>query len=207
MMVQYLQVFAAGLFISLAGSLPLGTLNVTAMQIAARENTNNALRYGLGVTVVEMGYIMLTLTIIGSLTNQSALFFVFQIVSVVVLTIMAVASFMAIFNQNNKKNVIIDNNMNRWLLGASMSLVNPMQVPFWMGWIIYLLSQHIIVNSLAGNVVFTLGAGMGTFAALLVFILAGRRFSAVMLRNERTVNFLMGSLFLVMAIFQLVKLL
>lgn len=202
---QYLQTFVAGLFISLAGSLPLGMLNVTAMQIAAKENLNSAVRFAIGVTIIEMVYILLILLVIGRLADQTQLFYVFEIVSIGLLLVLAAASFMATVSKQ-QKNVVIDNNLGRFTLGISMSAMNPMQIPFWMGWIIYLLSQSLMVNSIGGNTIFTMSAGMGTFLALLVFILAGRKFSDLITRNKKVVNTVMGCLFLFMAIFQIIKL-
>jgi threonine/homoserine/homoserine lactone efflux protein len=205
MAIQYLQSFIAGLFISLTGSLPLGNLNVAAMQIAARETLRKALWFAAGVTLVEMAYLAVTLSIVGSFTIQARVFFFFRLVSVAILLIMAAGSFMATANKEGK-NVILDNKVKRFLLGAGMSAVNPMQIPFWAGWSIYLLSQVWLENNVAGNTIFTLSAGAGTFIALLIFILAGRRFSAVMQQNKKTVNAGMGILFVAMAVYQFIKL-
>jgi threonine/homoserine/homoserine lactone efflux protein len=205
MAIQYLQSFIAGLFISLTGSLPLGNLNVAAMQIAARETLRKALWFAAGVTLVEMAYLAVTLSIVGSFTIQARVFFFFRLVSVDILLIMAAGSFMATANKEGK-NVILDNKVKRFLLGAGMSAVNPMQIPFWAGWSIYLLSQVWLENNVAGNTIFTLSAGAGTFIALLIFILAGRRFSAVMQQNKKTVNAGMGILFVAMAVYQFIKL-
>ncbi len=205
MAIQYLQSFIAGLFISLTGSLPLGNLNVAAMQIAARETLRKALWFAAGVTLVEMAYLAVTLSIVGSFTIQARVFFFFRLVSVGILLIMAAGSFMATANKEGK-NVILDNKIKRFLLGAGMSAVNPMQIPFWAGWSIYLLSQAWLENNVAGNTIFTLSAGAGTFSALLIFILAGRRFSAIMQQNKKTVNAGMGILFIAMAVYQFIKL-
>ena len=206
MFIQYLQTFIAGLFISLSGSLPLGNLNVAAMQIASRETLRKALWFAIGVTVVEMLYLMITLNLVGRIDLHQQLFHFFRMLSVLLLLIMAVGSFKATTNKEGK-NIVIDNKAKRLFLGAAMSAVNPMQIPFWMGWVIYLLSQSWIANSAAGNTVFTISAGIGTFLALLIFIIAGRKFSALMRQNAKLVNLSMGCLFTLMAVFQILHLL
>jgi cytochrome c biogenesis protein CcdA len=175
------------------------------MQIAAKETLRKALWFALGVTIVEMAYLRVTMGVIGSLAANSWLFLIFRVVSVVILLVMAVGSFMAV-SAKEGKNIILDNKAKRLVLGATMSAVNPMQVPFWMGWVIYLLSRSIIVNNAWSNNIFTLSAGIGTFVALLLFIFAGRKFSGFMLRNKKMVNIIVGVLFTVMAIFQFIKL-
>ena len=206
MFIQYLQTFIAGLFISLSGSLPLGNLNVAAMQIASGETLRKALWFAIGVTIVEMLYLAITLKLVGRIDPHTPLFRFFRILAVLLLLIMAVGSFRATMNKEGK-NIVIDNKARRLFLGATMSAVNPMQIPFWMGWVVYLLSESLINNSLAGNAVFTLSAGIGTFSALLIFIVAGRRFSKWMRQNTKLVNLSMGCLFTLMALFQIIHLL
>ncbi len=205
MYIQYLQIFVAGLLISLSGSLPLGNLNVGAMQIAAKGTLRKALWFAGGVVVIEMAYLSITLNVLGRFTINEHIFFFLRGASIVLLLIMAIGCFAAV-KQKEHKNIILNNKLNGAVLGVTMSAVNPMQVPFWAGWAIYLLSRSLLVNSAAGFSVFVISAGIGTFAALLLFIFAGRRFSALMLRHQRKVNAGMGCLFVIMAIAQFIKL-
>jgi threonine/homoserine/homoserine lactone efflux protein len=204
MVIQYLQSFMAGLLISLVGSLPPSNLNVAAMQIAVKETFGKALWFSLGVIVIEMIYLGIILNVIGRFTinNNAATFF--RIVSVVFLLVLAVSSLSAI-KAKEHKNIILDNKIKRSVLGATMSAVNPMQVPFWMGWIIYLLSRSLLINSASGVMVFVLSTGIGTFIALLFFIYAGKTFSEILLRKQKQVNMVAGCLFIVLAVAQLFK--
>ena len=201
---QYAYLAAAGLLVSLSGSLPLGALNVTAMQIAAKESVRSAMLFAIGVTAVEMGYLIFTISIIGQLANQPRFFIVCSAISVILLVIMAAGSFISVRSKQNK-NIIIDNSMNRLLLGVCMSAVNPMQIPFWMGWTIYLLSRSLPLNVSSGNIIFTLSAGLGTFVALVLFIILGKRLSELLQRKRKVISVLMGCLFTALAVIQVVK--
>jgi len=204
MIIQYLQSFMAGLMISLVGSLPPGNLNVAAMQIAVKETFGKALWFSLGVIVIEMIYLGVILNAIGRFTigNNAAVFF--RTVSVIFLLVLAVSSLAAV-KAKKHKNIVLDNKIRRSVLGATMSAVNPMQVPFWMGWIIYLLSRSLLIDSAAGIIVFVLSTGIGTFIALLFFIYAGKTFSEILLRKQKQVNMVTGCLFIVLAVAQLFK--
>lgn len=205
MSIQYLQSFITGLLISLSGSLPLGNLNITVMQIAIKETLSKAIWFTIGVIIVEFLYLLLTLNIISKYAINEKIFFYFQWLSILVLATLAIGNFIAAGHKNGK-NIILNNHTKRFHLGLLMSIANPMQVPFWAGWAIYLISRSIISNTLIGFVLFSFSAGMGTFMALLVFIFAGKRFSKFMLRKEKFVNMLIGCLFTTMAIFQFLKL-
>ena len=55
------KIFITGMLISFLGSLPLGTLNVAAMQIAITEGYTKAILFSLGSLLVEMVYVRLSL--------------------------------------------------------------------------------------------------------------------------------------------------
>ena len=92
MIIHYLQSFIAGLLISLTGSIPLGNLNIAAMQIAAT-NTYRAFWFAVGVVLVGMAYLAVTLSLLGTFNVGSKQLFCFRLGSVALLLIMAIASF------------------------------------------------------------------------------------------------------------------
>jgi threonine/homoserine/homoserine lactone efflux protein len=189
----------------MTGSLPLGNLNVAAMQIAIKETLWKAIWFSIGVIIVEVAYLIITLSIIGKYAISEKIFFYFQLLSIAVLVILAIGSFNAAGNKSGK-NTIIDNRTKRFHLGVLMSSVNPLQIPFWAGWVVYLISRSLIVNTWVGYALFALSVGLGTFIALLVFVFIGNEFSVIMMRKQKHVNTLIGCLFAVMAIFQIFKL-
>jgi len=202
---QYIQSLCAGLLISLSGSLPLGNLNIAALQIAAKETVSRALWFSVGVVIAEVFYLGVILATVGKLAiGEKALFF-FQVLSVVVLIVMSAGSFIATGHKDGS-NIVLRGGSKRWYLGLAMSALNPMQIPFWAGWVVYLFSRSLIADSFPGFTLFALSAGMGTFIALLVFIFAGKRFSVVMLERQKLINTLIGCLFAAMAVFQIFKL-
>lgn len=61
------------MIISFLGSLPLGTLNVAAMQIGIQENIQNTILFSLGSLLVEMLYVRLSLVGIDRVRKQAKL--------------------------------------------------------------------------------------------------------------------------------------
>ena len=156
--------------------------------------------------MIEMGYLLLTLNIIGERANQLRFFSVCNIVSVILLLFMAAGSFMSL-SSKQRKNIVVDNGMNRLLLGISLSAVNPMQIPFWMGWAILLASRLHASGVFSGNIIFTLSAGIGTFLALILFIILGKKLSELMDRKKKMISIILGCLFTALAAFQVLRLL
>jgi threonine/homoserine/homoserine lactone efflux protein len=53
-MQKLIRIFITGLFISFLGSLPLGTLNIAAMQLSISDGVRQALLFSLGSLLAEV---------------------------------------------------------------------------------------------------------------------------------------------------------
>ncbi len=60
----YLKIFFVGMLVSFVGSLPLGTLNIAAMQIAINNGVVPALEFAVGMLLAEIVYVRLSLAVI-----------------------------------------------------------------------------------------------------------------------------------------------
>lgn len=204
---NYIITFFAGLIISLLGALPLGNLNITALHIASTQNLRKALWFAAGVVIVEVVYLFITLIAINQIISNKAVFAPMQWLSVLILLALAMGSFIAAYQKSTKtKNVLIDNKLTGFVLGVIMSAVNPMQIPFWVGWSVYAQTHQLLYPSNLSYLSFTIGVGCGTLLALLLFIAVGKQFSALLIREQKLVQLIMGLLFLTIAIFQAISL-
>jgi threonine/homoserine/homoserine lactone efflux protein len=74
--------FFLGLLLSFFGQLPVGTISMTATQIAVQENFRNAWKYAVGVALIEMGYLRLVLSGMACVMHHHILLMVFNWFSV-----------------------------------------------------------------------------------------------------------------------------
>lgn len=207
-MFSLLSLFAAGLVISFLGSLPLGTLNIAAMQIGVQESTRRALLFALGVAIVELVYVRLSLKGVDWIMANQKVFYWMEWATVVLFSVLGISSLLAARKQaSQKKNLLLNNTVNRFWLGVTMSAVNPVQIPFWFMWSSYLFSVKILQSGSLNFNVYTAGIGVGTVAGLLLFIFGGRWLVRRLNAGQRTLNFLVGGVFIMSAIVQLVRLL
>ena len=65
-----LRIFFTGLFISFLGCLPLGTLNIAAMQISVTDGIGPAINFSLGALLVEMLYVRVSIVGIDWIRKQ-----------------------------------------------------------------------------------------------------------------------------------------
>jgi threonine/homoserine/homoserine lactone efflux protein len=92
-MPKLLRVFLWGLVISFLGSLPLGTLNVAAMQIGIQESITNALYFSVGSLLVEMIYVRISLIGVDWVRKQKKLMKAMEWFTLIIIVALAVGSF------------------------------------------------------------------------------------------------------------------
>ncbi len=203
-----LKIFGWGLMISFLGSLPLGTLNVAAMQIAIQESIMQAMYFSLGSLLVEMIYVRISLVGIDWIRKQARLMKWMEWITLLIILALAVGSFMAAANQDGQaKNVILQNNLHRFVLGALMCAINPVQIPFWFGWSTVLFSKKVLYPAPLQYNIYILGIGIGTLLGNAVFIFGGRWAAAKIDHSEQYINWVIGGIFALTACIQFWKLL
>lgn len=162
-----------GLGISFLGSIPLGYLNIIGFQIYEQSGLSALSTYLLGVISVEVVILYFTYKGALFLSKQAQIARFIELFSIVFLLILAFVFAMGEYRQNFAQ---------KWLgtdsffwKGISLNVVNLMQIPFWLGWHLY-VNQNDQPNLLGRNFYF-LGALSGTFLGMLSFVLLLAHFS------------------------------
>lgn len=201
-----IRIFGWGLLISFLGSLPLGTLNVAAMQIGIQESISAALQFSLGSLLVEMIYVRISLVGIDWIRKQEKLMKVMEWITLIIVVALAAGSFVAAMDESGEtKNVMLQNDVNRFLLGMFMCAINPVQIPFWFGWSTVLFSKKILEPESSQYNSYIAGIGLGTLAGNAVFIFGGQWLVSRIADSGKYLNWAIGGVFAVTAIIQLVK--
>ena len=193
-----------GLIVSLLGQLPLGTISMTATQIAVQENFRDAWKFSVGIALIEMLYLRVVLSFMQWIISHQLVFMVFNWITIVLFAALGIISLMAARKQEKEKKALLLNYpLNRFLLGLSMSALNPAQIPFWFIWTGYFINQGLLKSGFAEFNLFTLGSGIGTLGGLIIYIYGGNWLVKKMNTSNRTLNKLMGIIFIVAAVAQL----
>jgi threonine/homoserine/homoserine lactone efflux protein len=204
---QMVSAFLLGMILSFLGQLPLGTLSLTATQICIQENFRNAWKYSLGVAVVEMIYLRLILSGMQWILLFPSLFHIFNGITAVLFLILGIGSLMAAQKQkNDKKALILNYPMDRFLLGAGLSALNPAQIPFWFIWSAYFLNAGWLKPGLISFHFFTIGSGLGTLGGLAAYMYGGYWLVTKLKTGSRTLNTVTGIVFIIAAGVQLYRL-
>lgn len=204
---QLIKVFSWGLMVSFLGTLPLGTLNIAAMQISVQESIANAILFAVGALTVEMIYVRVSLVGINWVRKQKKLFRWMEWLTVAIVLALAIGSFAAAMKPHPAKNVVLNNNLNRFVLGAMLSAINPMQIPFWFGWSTVLFTKNILKPKNSFYNIYIIGIGLGTLLGNCVFIFGGKWMVGKMNGNQNLINWIIGGVFALTAVIFLIKIL
>ena len=199
-------VVLAGMLISFLGQLPLSSMNMMATQLSIQEGFKKAWLFGIGIAIVEVIYLRFALSGMRWVLQHKLLFNALGWITVVLFLILGVASFATARKQHReKKGLLLNNKVNRFILGITISAVNPVQIPFWFIWSSYLVNNKILEPGFLDYNLFTAGAGTGTLTGIAVYIHGGNWLITKMKTSNRTLNKVMGVIFIITAFIQLYK--
>lgn len=201
-MPKLLRIFITGLFISFLGTLPLGTMNIAAMQISVSDGLRPALNFALGVLLIEVFYVRLSLVAMNWIRHNQKLFKILEWITLLIIVALAVFSFIAAASPGDRKNVVLSGTLHRFLLGVTMSALNPVQIPFWFGWSTVLFTKKVLLPKNSHYNLYIAGIGLGTFAGMCVFIFGGRLLVEKLDSNQTLINWAVGGIFAITAIIQ-----
>ena len=200
------KVFFWGMMISFLGSLPLGTLNIAAMQIGIQESILNAMYFSIGSLLVEMIYVRISLVGIDWVRKQYKVMRLMEWFTLMIMIALAFSSFWAAMQSHGaSQNILLNNHTHRFLLGMIMCAVNPVQIPFWFGWSTMLFAKNILKPVNKQYNVYIIGIGLGTLMGNAVFIFGGKWMIHKITDGDHYINWFVGGVFAATACIQLFK--
>lgn len=202
------KVFFWGMLVSFLGSLPLGTTNVAGMQISIHEGIRPAFYFAFGCIVVEMIYVRISLIGINWIKKQKKLFKWMEWITVAIVLALAIGSFWAALHPSaNAGNAMLNNTINRFLLGTMLCAINPVQIPFWFGWSTVLFTKKILIPKNSFYNLYIVGIAIGTFLGSCVFIFGGKYIGEKLNNNHSLLNWIIGGIFALTALILIIKIL
>ena len=196
------------MLVSFIGSLPLGTLNIAAMQISIAKGVTTAMWFSLGSLLVEIIYVRISLVGMDWVRKQEKILKMLEWITFFIVAALAISSFYSAMHPGvGSGNIILNSTMPAFFLGASMCAVNPVQIPFWFGWSTVLFTKKILLPQPRFYNLYILGIGIGTFLGNCVFIFGGLLIASRIGNNSSIINWIVGSIFAITAIIQLIRIL
>jgi threonine/homoserine/homoserine lactone efflux protein len=202
-----LKIFLTGMLVSFIGSLPLGTLNIAAMQISVSDGVTAAMLFSAGSLLVEIIYVRISLVAMDWIRKQEKVLKVLEWVTLIIVLALAISSFYSALHPKVEKNFVLDSPLPKFILGVVMCAVNPVQIPFWFGWSTVLFTKKVLLPRNDHYNTYIIGIGIGTFIGNCIFIYGGLLIANKINNNQHILNWVIGGIFALTAIIQLWKIL
>ncbi len=170
---KYLKNFFVGFAVSFVGSIPLGYLNVIGFEIYNHKGLGNVISYLLGVISVEVLVIYFTLIFVEQLFNNKKLLRFIEGFSVVFMFVLAYVFYNSATKTTTETTVFDEyREQTPFFVGLFFSALNFIQIPFWVGWNLYLLNGKYITMTSYKKYFYVMGTLIGTFFGMLALILS-----------------------------------
>ena len=160
-----------GFIVSFLGSLPLGYLNIIGVEVFSKFGMNSLVSYLLGVIVIEAVVIYFTVIFANQLAENKKLMKSLDFFAVFFLLLLAYL-FYAHSTQTPEEHNYLQRyiHYSPFLIGIVLCGLNFLQIPFWMGWNLYLMNAKYITLSHKLKFHYILGTLLGTFWGMLAVI-------------------------------------
>ena len=193
-----------GFIVSFLGSLPMGYLNIIGVEVFSKLEINSLVLYLLGVILIEAVVIYFTVIFANHLAENKKLIKSIDFFAVFFLLLIAFL-FYAHSNQEVEESNFLEDyiHYSPFFIGMVLCCLNFLQIPFWMGWNLYLLNAKSISLDLNLKFYYILGTVVGTFfGMLLIIILLDSLSQKIFDYSKWIIPIVIPLFFLVLAVYQ-----
>jgi threonine/homoserine/homoserine lactone efflux protein len=194
---SFSKIFFWGALISFVGSLPPGTMNIVATQITAQQGYRAGTLYSIGSMLAEVIIVRLALGGMKRLMSCRQIFHFLDIVTAILLLLMTIGCFVAAVQMNDFVHILPKSSWHPFWVGLFISAVNPLHLPFWLGWTTLMMNKGIVTPQAKSLNVYVLGISFGTMLGFLTFIYGGYYLMTVFRDRQFEICIAAGSVLLV----------
>jgi threonine/homoserine/homoserine lactone efflux protein len=190
-----------GFVLGFIGYLPLGNINLSVVQMSVSGETRKWQLFILFAAIMEFIYCFGCLYGMDRLLQQPQLIVFLNWSAVAIFLVLGLYTFVHTFRPQKTTD---SSSLQR---GVMVAIFNPLQIPFWMIWGVYVFQNGWVMSEVVSIAIFSFLCSLGTSAVLWLYAVAGKKLVEKLNVNRNILNRFIGSLLIVLAIFQTIKLL
>jgi len=205
-MTQLLLLFLATLVAAVVASAPPGLLNVNAAKISVEKGRKQGVIFSLGIAAMVMFQAYLAVRIAKFLSRNPDVIAWLMKAAVLIFAVLAIFFFIKA-SKTVKEQVVLKegSSRNSFTKGVFLAALNLLQIPFYSGLNTFFHSQHIMNYEIIDEVLFILGAGMGTFLVMYLYVFYFNRMETKTNRFSKNSNYILSGLMVVLLIITLIR--
>lgn len=186
--------------ISFLGSIPVGVLNLTIVDIGLRKSLYQVVLFALAVSLVEyaQGFLALKFSSLFE-TNQNLELYI-DLFATPVFFILGIIYLRKYGKPPKRKEAVSD-----FGKGLLLSIVNPLAIPFWVLWGTVGFEKQWLTNDNLSIAIFTIGISLGTFVSLVLYGLFSKLIiNKIEIVNQR-INQIIGWTLIILGTIQIIR--
>ncbi len=191
-----------GFLLGFIGYLPVGNINLTVVQLSVSDKHERVWLFILFAALMEFIYCFFSLYGLERLLREESLIATLNWAGVVIFFALGLFSILHKVHADTEQQ--FSSGIKR---GVLIAIFNPLQIPFWLVWGIYVMEKGWVRKEIFSMAVFSLLCSVGTIAVLWLYAYAGKKFVARLNLNAHFLNRMIGGLLILLAVLQSVKLL
>ncbi|MGB3590657.1 MAG: LysE family transporter [Nonlabens sp.] len=205
---MYLAHLLIGLAIGFLGVVPPGLLNLTAAKISIKQGSSAAHFFALGATLIVVGQVYVGVFFSKLLMANPDLVTIMEQAAVVAFVVLSIFFFIKARIDKGQIKIDASTRSTGQLIGQGiiLSLLNVFPVPFYLGFSSFLAGRGWFIFEPTYAYLFIVGAVMGTYGMLAIYIKYVRKFSFDSNTFAKKTNYLLSMLTMAIALFTATKL-
>jgi threonine/homoserine/homoserine lactone efflux protein len=188
-----------GFVLGFMGYLPLGNINLTVVQLSLGDSAKKLWGYILFASFMEFVYCVGCLEGMEVLLGKPDWVIILKWAAVVIFTLLGLLSF---FHKEDGQKFRVSG-LSRGLFAAT---INPLQIPFWLVWGVYMIQNKWLHNDLPSIVIFAIITATGTVAILWLYAVGGKKLVEKLKLERKVLDRIVGVLLIGLAVWQLCRL-
>jgi threonine/homoserine/homoserine lactone efflux protein len=206
-MKSYFKIFFVGILISFVASLAPGSINIIATHLAFHNSIFSAALFASGCIVIETVCLCIVLAAMSWIRKRTRLFRLLEYVTIIMIFLLAFSSFAAAYEMKSfGEGVLTGYHIHPFLLGIFVNTLNPMHIPFWLGWTTILMEKNVLIPGKMNYLLYVSGITIGTVAGFAGFIYGGKLIVQQFSNNQNIINWIVGMVLLLTALIHVYKL-
>ncbi len=172
--INSVRLFGLAFLLSFLGSLPPGTTNLMTVQLVGSSGIVVAILFSLGCLLAELVAVSASVFLVDRMLRFKGVARLLQWISLFVLLALAIFSFIAAGSESSGDFSPAWDGSSPLIVGFVMMLINPVQLPFWLGWTTVLVGKRVLRTAGFHYVLYVAGSALGSLAASACFIVLGK---------------------------------
>jgi threonine/homoserine/homoserine lactone efflux protein len=194
--------FLQSLSISFSGSLPMGIMNMAALQVSISQGVDHAIAFALAAIGME-GIIMFgTGRLSDTIANDPRLIRWLNRVGAALLFMIGCLFCYKVWAMDEVAKTTQSIDLPGWQYGIWLRLLNPTAILFWLGIHLALTGQKAVKHSKSHLLKFAAGGMTGTLGAYSVYIFLAHQLEGFLRPWSNFINLLLGILCLLAAFYK-----